>query len=85
MLLTLVGSGGLGLAWGWLLGIFVGSVRKPVRTALALGAATTLAAAELTVFADRQALLLFLGGAALTLLLHLGWRYELRHRFSKYR
>ena len=85
MRITLLGSVGFGLVWGWLLGSLGGRVRRPQLVGWATGAATLLAAAVVRWSADRRALWLFLGAAGLSLLFHLGWREELRRRYRSSR
>lgn len=82
MLIAMLGSAGTGLVWGWLMGRLGGRVRQPLRDGLALGAATLFLAGEVLVLVDWQALALFLGATGLALLVHLGWRRELRDRFG---
>jgi hypothetical protein len=82
MLITMLGSASTGLGWGWLMGSLGGRVHRPLLDGLALSAATLLLAIEVFVLVDWRALALFLGAAGLALLLHLGWRRELRDRFE---
>lgn len=82
MLITLLGSVGIGLVWGWLLGNLEGRVRRPLVVGWSTSLATLLLATLVLMFTDRRALWLFLGAAALSLLLHLAWRQELRRRFG---
>lgn len=82
MLITWLGSVGIGLVWGWLLGSLGGRVRRPQLVGWSASAATLLVAVVVRWFADGRALWLFVGAAALSLLLHLGWRQELRRRFG---
>jgi hypothetical protein len=78
-----LGAIGLGFVWGWLMGSVGGRVRRPLPTGLALGSATLLLTAEVLVLAHSRAVWLFLGGAGLALLLHLGWRRELSDHFGR--
>jgi hypothetical protein len=82
MLITLLGSVGIGLVWGWLLGSLGGRIRRPLVVGWSTSLATLLAAAVTLMFADRRGLWFFLGATALSLLLHLAWRQELRRRFG---
>jgi hypothetical protein len=81
MLITLLGSVSFGLVWGWLLGSLGGRVRRPQLVGWAASAATVLTAFVVRWFADGRGLALFLGALVLSLLLHLGWRDELRRRY----
>lgn len=82
MLITWLGSVGIGLVWGWLLGSLGGRVQRPQLIGWATSLATILAAFVVLMFADRRGLWFFLGATALSLLLHLAWRQELRRRFG---
>jgi hypothetical protein len=82
MLITLLGSVGIGLVWGWLLGNLGGRVRRPQLVGWSTSLATLLVATLVLMFTDRRALWFFLGATALSLLLHLAWRQELRRRFG---
>lgn len=82
MLITLIGSIGMGLVWGWLLGSLGGRVWRPQLVGWSTSLATALVAFVVLMFADRRGLWFFLGATALSLLLHLAWRQELRRRFG---
>jgi peptidoglycan/LPS O-acetylase OafA/YrhL len=87
MLIATLGSIGLGLVWGWMLGMLGGRHRAsdrrwPVRNVLILGAASLLLAAQVFLLANWQALALFGGAAAVALLFHLGWLRHLRARYE---
>lgn len=82
MLITWLGSVGLGLVWGWLLGSLGGRVRRPLLVGWSTSLATLLVATLVLMITDRRELWFFLGATALSLLLHLAWRQELRRRFG---
>jgi hypothetical protein len=82
MPITLLGSIGFGLVWGWLLGSLGGRVRRRFLVGWSASAATLLAALAVRWFVDWRALALFLGMSVLSLLLHLAWRNELLRRFG---
>jgi biotin transporter BioY len=82
MLITMLGSIGLGLVWGWLMGSLSGQSRRPLRNGLALSTATLVFAIEVFLLAGWRALALFLGAVASALLLHVLWRRGLRKRFG---
>jgi NhaP-type Na+/H+ or K+/H+ antiporter len=81
--LHLIGSAGMGLAWGWLLGLLHARAEKPVRDALLLLGATALAAVEVFLFVDWVAAVVFVGAAALAWLLHKLWLDTLREKRAK--
>ena len=82
MLITTLGSIGLGLVWGWLMGSLSGRGGRLLLNGLALSTATLVIAIEVFLLAGWRALTPFLGAAAFTLLLHVLWRRELRKRFG---
>jgi len=65
-----IGSAALGAAWGWLLGMVEGNVRRPFRTFAAVVLATALLAAEVGVLASGKQLSAFGAAPFVTLLLH---------------
>lgn len=83
MLIAMLGSLGLGLVWGWLIGIL--SRFQPTRwllQCLALGLATALLALETWLLVDWRAAVYFVAAATLALGAHLIWLYSLRRRLS---
>ncbi len=82
MLITVLGSAGLGLVWGWLVGSSDGQTLPRLRTTLALTGATVLLAFEVLLLTDWRTLIIFLSTTLLALLLRLEWRHELRKRFD---
>ena len=82
MPITLIGSSGLGLVWGWLIGNHSVGSRRHLLNGLALGAATLLLAAEVILLVDWRALTLFLTATILALVFHIQWRRELHKRFE---
>ncbi len=72
----------MGLVWGWLLGSLGGRVRRPQVVGWSASSATLLSAAVVQMFGGWPGVWLFLGATALALLLHLGWRRELRDRYG---
>jgi hypothetical protein len=77
-----LGGVGLGLVWGWLLGIAGDGPRRPLLTGLALTGATLLLALEVLLFTQWIVLAFFLGSTGLAWLLHFLWRRELHRRFG---
>lgn len=82
MLITSLGGAGFGLVWGWLMGGLEGHVQRPLRAWLLAGAATLLLSAEIFWLADGWTVALFLIAALIALLLHVGWRRNLRQRYG---
>ncbi len=81
MQIAALGSLGLGLAWGWLIGLFSRSVQSfRLFHILALGAATALLALETWLLRYLQAALFFLAATAFAAGCHLIWLYYLRQR-----
>ena len=81
-MIAILGSMSIGLVWGWLLVLVGGRDQRPWPGLLLLGLATLLAAAQFFFLVGRQSLIFFLLAAALSLLLHLGWRRSLRQAAS---
>jgi hypothetical protein len=82
MTTALLGSAGMGLMWGWLVGIVGDMSRHGPLHRLVLVGATLLFALEVLLFTEWQALALFLGATALSWVLHTQWQRELRRRFG---
>lgn len=83
MQIGILGSLGLGLVWGWLIGIL--SRALPARSLLhylALGLATALLALETWLLVDWRAAVFFVAAATLALCLHLIWLHSLRRQLS---
>jgi hypothetical protein len=74
----LLGSIGLGLVWGWLAGLWGSQVRRRLRYALALAAATALLGLEVLWLAGGWSLALFLAAAGAAWIAHAYWRRTLR-------
>lgn len=82
MLIVALGSIGLGIMWGWLVGNMEGRVRQVVRTVLSLVIATLFLVALVILLTNWYALFFFLGASVLAMLLHITWRRELYNRFG---
>lgn len=80
--MAMLGSMTMGLVWGWLLVLVGGHGLRRWRSLLLLGLATLAAALQLLFLAPPRSLFFFLPAAALSLLLHLGWRRSLRRTTS---
>ena len=79
--MTIVGSVGMGLVWGWLLVLIWRDVpgKRPLRHFLAGLFATILVAAWFIWLTDWIHLLVFSGTAVLSFTLHWAWRTRLRN------
>jgi hypothetical protein len=82
MLMIVLGSTGLGLVWGWLIGSLEGRVYHVIRTVLSVAVATLLLATGVLLLSNWYALFFFLGASVFSMLLHIGWRRELYNRFG---
>ena len=80
MTLSLMGSVGLGLVWGWLIARVESGQPASARSYLALAVSWVILVVLVAVVAPWPAAAAFLFAAALALLLHLGWLQELRRR-----
>jgi hypothetical protein len=85
LLITSLGDVAIGLMWGWLLGQFSeAGTRSPVNI-YSLAASSVLIASEIFLFSDVYGLMLYIGTAALALLLRVAWYQELKKRFGSSR
>lgn len=83
MVTTLLGSIGVGLVWGWLLGGVGDTVRGSLRNVLPVLVATSLLLLQVYWLASWSGIESSFGALVLALLLHLGWRRALRQRFGQ--
>ena len=85
MHIVALGSIGLGFVWGWLVGSLRGQLHRLWQTSLAVMVATLILATEVTLLTNWRMVppFLFLGTTSFSLLLHLTWRRQLRHRFDR--
>ncbi len=72
-----LGSIGLGLVWGWLIGSFIGHVHRPARSFISIFLVTLTLVAQVILFLDWVRLLFFIGAALFTLFIHVEWRRKL--------
>jgi hypothetical protein len=82
MLITFLGSIGVGLVWGWLIASAPSSVRKPILNVLLLSVATALILAEVLWLAGWRSAAFVFGAAGIAFLMHRGWRRVLHDRFG---
>ena len=80
--LALVGSAGIGLVWGWLLGSVEGRIRMPRRTVPVLVLASLAVASIIWLFVEWRGTLCFGIAGLLAYLIHAGWRRHLRRRLE---
>ena len=83
MVTTLLGSIGVGLVWGWLLGGIGDTARGSLGNVLSVLIATSLLLLEVYWLSSWSGTGISLGALVLSLLLHLGWRRSLRQRFGQ--
>ncbi len=81
-LITMIGTVGMGLVWGWLLLLIGGrgQAKRPFLTPFFLFLATFLVTVYLFLLTTLAASILFLIAALLTAFFHLAWQQELRRR-----
>ena len=77
--MTVLGTIGLGLVWGWLAGAWAVSPR----VVIALSATTLLAAIEVGLLVGARSVPVYLVAAALALVLRIAWLRELRSRSDR--
>ena len=77
--MTIAGSVGMGLVWGWLIVLIWRDVpgKRPLRHMMAALGASLLAGFLFIWFTDGIHLLVFGGTAVFSLILHLAWRTRL--------
>jgi hypothetical protein len=81
--ISVLGSSGVGLVWGWLGGRLDQRRRWKFRNLVAAGLATLAIAAQLYWTLDWLALPSFLASALLMFSIHVWWRRELRSRLDQ--
>ncbi|MBM4288808.1 MAG: hypothetical protein FJ135_11835 [Deltaproteobacteria bacterium] len=79
---ALLGALGVGLVWGWLLGMNEGRIFRGWRTVPGLALTSLILAAPIVWFQGILGLAGFGGAAFLAWWLHVEWRQTLRQRFS---
>ena len=82
MLLSILGSTGLGLVWGWLGGHLLHHERPTHRAIFAFALATLLFVVCVRWMSGWREAVFFLGVALVSFLLHGAWRQELRKQFE---
>lgn len=82
MVITLLGSLGVGFVWGWLMSSIFASVQKSVLNVLLLSLATLLILGETVWLAGWRAAAFLAGAAGVSFLVHLIWRRTLLNRLG---
>jgi len=80
--LSLLGTAGLGLVLGWLLGSLYGRVHNPQRTVLAAAVAFLLVLADLWYIVGPSAIPVLTTALVLSLIVHILWRRQLYARYG---
>lgn len=80
--LTLFGAMGIGLVWGWLLGMWFARVRQLLRLSNLGVLVTGVIGAIVLAFTNIELVLAFLVSAVVSLVLHLVWRRILAQRYT---
>jgi len=75
--LRVLGSIGVGLVWGWLLGSFICRGGSSWQTVMLLCLSTLMLGLTVVLFADWSGLAWFSGALLFASLLHVGWRQKL--------
>ena len=81
MFITPLGSIGIGLVWGWLIGELLGHGQKSFSNIVWVGLATSLAAIEILWLA-RRGFFGFLVATGMSLVINMCWRRHLRTRIE---
>jgi hypothetical protein len=83
VVLSLLGSAGVGAVWGWLAGITYGSSRLPQRSIPLLVLATLPVCTSVLLVAGPLTLPAFGAAAVSAFLIYTGWRLYLSRRFGQ--
>jgi hypothetical protein len=79
----IIGSIGIGLVWGWLVGTLEGRVKRSLRGTIGAVASTLAVAVTVYGFEAWRGLVGFLIAAAVALLIHLSWRRSMLAGLNK--
>jgi hypothetical protein len=82
MVLSIIGTAGIGVVWGWLIGLLEGRIFRPQRTIPILFIATFLIFLEILLIEGAVSSVLFWGAMAFSLILHVVWRRKIRRQFD---
>jgi hypothetical protein len=80
MMISLFGSAGIGLVWGWLVGSLIARVHRPYRTASAVALATFAVLASVFLYLSWLGVGIFLGAALFAFTIHAIWRHQILDR-----
>jgi hypothetical protein len=83
VILSLLGSAGVGAVWGWLAGIAYGSSRLPQRSIPLLLLATAPVFWEISLVGGYDLLPVSAGASVSAFLIYTGWRSYLSRRFGQ--
>jgi hypothetical protein len=76
-----LGSIGIGLVWGWLIGNFDGQIPRPVFNGLLISIITSLVAIEIFILVNKMVVMPFIVAVIFALFIHITWRRSLLKRF----
>lgn len=82
MIITLLGSAGVGFVWGWLIAHILTSTRKSILNVVVLGLATALILSEAIWLAGWRSAAFVLVAAGLAFLVHVVWRRKLLNHLA---
>jgi hypothetical protein len=80
--LPLLGTAGLGLVLGWLLGSLYGRIHNPLRTVLTVAVASLFVLADLWYLVGPSAIPVLITTFVLSLIVHILWRRQLYARYG---
>lgn len=84
ILITWLGSVGIGLVWGWWMGRLIFMSHRRSLSSLFSGLGTILPSIQIFILSDWQSLVVFLGAAGFALLVHLEWLRRLRAHVDQF-
>jgi hypothetical protein len=80
--LPVLGTAGIGIVLGWLLGGLYGRVHNPQRTLLAVSVAALLTIADISFLAGPSAIIVLIASFIPASLIHILWRRQLYRRYG---
>jgi hypothetical protein len=80
--LPLLGTAGMGLVLGWLLGNLYGRIHNPQRTILTVAIASLLVLADLLYIVGPSAIIVLIAAFVPSLIIHILWRRQLYDRYG---
>lgn len=82
MQISILGSVGIGLVIGWLLGSLDGHMKRPILTFTVIGLFLFTVSLEIFLFVSWRGIGFFLGGAIFASLIRIGWHREIQNRIE---